>query len=392
MDKLRDNKGSTLAITMLTILVLTILGQAIMLSSAAENRATQAYFGSTEAFWLADAGIHKALWEFTQNSCHGFVQEGTTTYCASCSSCGSGNKTLAATLNTGDYDIVLNKDNTNAKSTGCWPSRTSPKRVRQIVQLDSGSLFKYGAFASDNITIGNNAIITGNVGTNSTAAGTIDINNGVQITGDVSTGPGGTVNNGGTITGSTTNTNNVLLPPVIVPASLTSCSSEGTITNSTTISGSHKYTAINLSNNKTLTFSGTANIYLTSTTNAFTTGNNFQVVLNPGANVNIYSDGKITLSNNGDTNKYSTAPNPGDPSKLTIYSTYSGANGVQITNNGVFYGAIYAPTTDATINNNGGFYGSVVGKTLSLSNNIHLNYNQVLGGNITSATRKWQEL
>src|SRR5690349_1730965 len=100
-----NNKGS-LAYALLLILILSSLSIIILLKSVNESRIAVRTANSTAALWAGEAGINKALWEYNYNSCHGMVQAGTGTACSNCSSCGGGNKTLAATLSGyGDYDV-----------------------------------------------------------------------------------------------------------------------------------------------------------------------------------------------------------------------------------------------------------------------------------------------
>ncbi len=408
---MRNERGSILVITLMFILTFTLLGLGSMYLSMVQKERAEKEVLYNRAFWLAEAGIQKTLWEYNHNSCAALFQEGTTTHCTSCLNCGGGNKVLNTQLKFdastvyGDYDISFDDGNMIVVAKGWYPSRTAANKVSRTIQLDSGSLFKYAAFAQNSITLNNNTLINsydsnsgaygganiqtnGDVGTDGTTANAITIDNNAHVNGDVSTGAGGTVSVGNTpVNGSTTNTNNITLPSVSVPSNLTSLSNSGSITNNTTLAaGNYKYTAISLSNNKTVTFNGTVNLYLTSTTSAVSTGNNFLFVLNAGASVTIYTDGPINLSNNGSVN------NGGTPSKFQIFSTYTGNNGVQITNNGSFYGAVYAPGTGVTISNNNGYYGAVVGKTVTLLQNGQIHYDQVLGGTINSNTRKWQEL
>ena len=410
---MNNERGSILVVTLGFILVFTLLGLGSMYLATVHNEAAEKRAASNKAFWLAEAGLQKARWEFNQHNCTGLFQEGTITACTSCTSgvCGTNNKTLAATLSTfGDYDIILDDGNMTMTATGSYPNRTAANRSQRKVQLDSGSQFKYAVFAQGQISISNGALINsydssvgpyggtnneqnGDVGTNSTNANAITIGNNATVNGDVSTGPGGTVSVGNTpVNGSTTNTNSVSLPAVVVPSTLTSLSNLGTLnvnSNTTIPAGNYKYTAINVSNNRTLTFNGNVNLYLTSTTNAFTTGNGFQLVLNSGASVVIYSDGRILLTSNSSG---SNVNNLGAPLKFGIFSTYTGASGVQIANNGNFYGTVYAPATDVSITNNSQLYGAIVGKTVTLSNNTQIHYDQTLGGTINSSTRRWQEL
>lgn len=68
-------KGIALILSLLVITVLLILSTAILSKTIAEQRLTERYVRSTEAFWLAEAGVNRALYELRQN---GFdVAEGT---------------------------------------------------------------------------------------------------------------------------------------------------------------------------------------------------------------------------------------------------------------------------------------------------------------------------
>ena len=66
------------------------------------------------------------------------------------------------------------------------------------------------------------------------------------------------------------------------------------------------------------------------------------------------------------------------PSRFVIYSTYTGSNGVTVANNGTFYGVIYAPSTDVSFSNNSTVFGAMVGKTVMLSNNAQVHYDESL--------------
>ena len=76
---------------------------------------------------------------------------------------------------------------------------------------------------------------------------------------------------------------------------------------------------------------------------------------------------------------------------------YPGANGVNINNNSALEAAVYAPGTDISIGNNGDILGSIVGKTVTLSNNAALHYDETLqtlansSAGLTGVTQ-WQEL
>ena len=62
-----NNRGAALIIVFAVILVLAILGSAILSRSISENNIAQRYSESTQAFWLAESGINRALYELRNN-------------------------------------------------------------------------------------------------------------------------------------------------------------------------------------------------------------------------------------------------------------------------------------------------------------------------------------
>ena len=248
---MRINNFGSIVFSMMLVVVLVILGASIMLRSVNEHNIAMRTAKSVQALWLADAGVQNSIYDIANNSCHGFVQQGTSTACTNCSSCGGGNKTMAVSMSgAGDYDIVLNSANTSLTSIGSHPSRSSASKVQRQIQATLGvtSPFTYAAFAKGQVTLSNNTFVdsydssvgaysvansatNGDVGSNGTTANIITINNNASVGGDVSTGPSGTVSvgSGVAITGTQTHTNNVILPSVVVPTTLSSLASGGTL-------------------------------------------------------------------------------------------------------------------------------------------------------------------
>ena len=56
-----NKKGSILILVIIVSVVITILGTALLHKSITENNLAQKYLDSARAFWLAEAGINKAL-------------------------------------------------------------------------------------------------------------------------------------------------------------------------------------------------------------------------------------------------------------------------------------------------------------------------------------------
>ncbi len=408
------NKHGSLAVGLLLLLVFTALAAGVLLRGVNENILANRFANSTQAFWAAEAGVQKTIWEINHNNCVDFVQQGTSTACTSCTSCGAGNKTMAVSISGScDYDVVMNNGNTTATSTGACPNRSSSSVIKRNVQATIGqkSPFQYAAFSQGAVTLNNNTFIdsynsnngayggantatNGSVGSNGTTAGIISIGNNISLGGSVSTGAGGTVTvgNNSIITGTTTHTNDVSLPAVTVPSALTGLPNGGTQNGSATLTaGDYKYTSISMGNNTTLNITGgNVRLYLTGAS-AFSAGNNVSITVASGAMLQVFVDGTLSIGNNV------TLSSSGNvPKNIQIYSTYSGANGVTVNNNGVLAAAIYAPGTDVSIGNNDALFGSVIGKTVAVNNNAAIHYDESLGNLITTVGSTgitvWQEI
>ncbi len=412
----KAQQGS-IVLAFLFILILTSIGAAILLRANVDNQLTYREAKSVKAFWLAEAGIQRGVWEYKTNSCQGLVDTNGSA-CTSCSSCGGGNKTLAVSMsnNAGDYDITINAANSLLTAVGSYPSRTHAKKIQRSVKYTIGQInpFAYAMFSKGNIVISNNATVdsydsnvgsygganiktNGDVGTNGGTIDVLTVGNNAVIMGDASTGAGGTIDvgNGGMISGTQTHSNNISLPSVTVPATLTSLISNGTLSvgnkgTTTLTAGNYKYSNINLANNSTLNVTGNVSLYLTGAS-SLSTGNGVTINVNSGATLKVYVDGVLNVGNNAVINNVSHVP-----SNLQIYSTYTGSDGVTLSNNGDMYGAIYSPNTKVTINNNGSYYGSAIGSILSLANNGEVHYDEQLNNlaNPYASTvfSNWQEI
>jgi len=229
-----------------------------------------------------------------------------------------------------------------------------------------------GAYGS--LNVGSN----GDIGTNGVVAGAITLSGNAKVYGDTATGPGGTVVIGGNaaVYGATTHDSTKSLPSVVVPTTLTSLASGGAYSASSnqtmTISGgAYRYSSLSISGNATVTVSGNVEIYLTDSTSLSVTGNG-QLIIASGAQFTIYSAGKCNLAGNGVLNQTNR------PKNLLFYSTYTGSNGISVSGNNSIQASIYAPDTDISNSGNGSIYGSAIGKTVTLSGNGDLHYDEAL--------------
>lgn len=207
--------------------------------------------------------------------------------------------------------------------------------------------------------VSGNRFARGHVSSDATIPNTIDIAPNSTINGDAYAGPGAAVSsaihNQGTITGAQgTESSTWSLPLSGIPTGVTN-------------SG-----ALSLSGNRTVTLSeGT---YWFSSISI--TGNGR---LNITGNVKIYVTGNVSLGGNG----VATANNK--PPNLLLYGTVDPTNAanqctsIDITGNGNFYGAVYAPNAAIRVVGNGGVYGALTGASVRINGNGGLHYDEALG-------------
>ncbi len=425
---LKNKKAVALIISYLSITVLTILGAAFVIRSTQESRAALTYAKSLKAFWLAEAGLQRALWELNVNNLAG------TTVCET-------NKCISDTIpSSGDYDVVINLTARTIIASGSFPSRSATNKKTRTIFANlnsSGSVFTHAIFSKGAIQLSNSARVdsynsttdlnatvnlgNGAVGTNASGsdAVTIDaviLSNTSKIYGNVSTGPNGEIalyNSAQVIVEGTTysratesllnsisnHSNNRELPSVVIPESLSGLTTASAInlwgtppntgSTHTLTSGNYKIPSITLSNSSKLTISGDVTLYVTG--NAYAS-NSSSIEITSGSSLTLYIDGILGVSNTAKVNNVTKIP-----SKFLVYSRYGSPNGIQMSNNLDLYGAVYAPDTEVVLSNSVEFFGAFVTKTMNLSNSTKVHYDEALqnlgggsSGNYSVTT--WQEI
>ncbi len=384
---------------MILVLVVTaVLGAAVFSASVSNSRLAQRYKESVQAFWLAEAGLNRAIKELGVN----YNQSGSNLWLSS--------------LGEGEYCLEVSFDGPNrlVKARGFIPSMSQP-RVERVIEALIGpeitSPFKYAAFAEVSVTMdsnagtnsydsssgpydNNNPNYNGDVGTNGSS---VSLNSNAKIYGDVGTGPGGSVSLGSNakVTGDITDDTNEEMASVTVPSSLTDLSSGGNYyqDKGTHIisSGNYRYGQFKLNSNAKVIIDGQVNLYLTATGTSFILDSNSEITLNSGASLTIYSDGKCQFKSNAKVN------NGGSPTDVILYSTYSGSgNGLNLNSNNAFYGAIYAPDAYILLNSNAKIFGSIVGDAIHMDSNAKIHYDEALtnvgSGSSETVIHAWREI
>jgi hypothetical protein len=234
---------------------------------------------------------------------------------------------------------------------------------------------------------GSNVGSEGDIATYGTIVSAINLTGSTVINGDAATGPGGTVEGSGTVTGEITHDqvpgSDTPLPPVTVPSGLVSLSygingefTDGllTRTGSATASippGDWKLKRIKLTASAALTITGPARIYLTGDTgdSIAQSGAGSQIICI--GKVEFYADQKVVSSGQGIVN---SGQNPED---CLIWGT-STCTSIKMSGGSALYAAVYAPS--AVIDPSGGAdcYGSFVGKEVDCSGNGVYHYDNAL--------------
>jgi type II secretory pathway pseudopilin PulG len=284
---------------------------------------------------------------------------------------------------------------------GCAPDCTNTSRADQTSdiavysRITAGSpppsLFMYGIYAKDRISMSGNAVFDsynsnygayggsnkstdGTMAVNSTQTGQLGLSGNAKINGNVLVGYGGgssvvTTSGNAKVTGTRSNLPQAWSNPdtVTAPEGATAISLSVSGNNTLTLpAGTYSASSISISGNAKIVTSGV---------------------------VKIYVSGSISISGNGIlvTNNH--------PANLLLYST--GSSSVSISGNGSFYGGVYAPNSAVTTSGNGDFFGAMISKTYTQSGNGSIHYDLAMNAvpgtvdlNQTEIVRikAWQEM
>lgn len=394
---IKMKKAIALISAFAVISVLTILSGVTISRSVNEYYLSRQNIRSAQSFWLAEAGVQKALWELNHGNAtwQGWVVNASGDQRTKTESLGVG----------GEYSVIITGSlgsGLTVVAQGGVPDTSIPAYILRSIEVSvdnvSQSMFNYAAFGKMSVTMtgnsesdsydsaqgaygGSNVGSEGDIGTNGSSIGAITLGGNATVNGDASTGLDGTVTLGGnaSITGEITEDSSEDIPSVSVPPVLTALSSNGVYQVSANDSqflgnGDYKFDEVSVSGNATLTICGDVTLYLTGSESLKISGNG-KVVVSEGASLTVYADGTCLLSGNGVVNQTSL------PENFLIYSTYADSGeGVKISGNGNVYGAIYAPDTTVKVSGNGDLYGALVGNDVTISGNGDVHYDEALRG------------
>lgn len=240
--------------------------------------------------------------------------------------------------------------------------------------------FIYAAYGADSIIMRNTACVDsynsdsgsydstvllerGDVGTN----GLINMNGNADIFGNAHTSGGDIIIDGPGIIHGDTSTSEDPMDFTLVDASDYAYAQSNSLAPAG-FTGSYFYDpttdALTLNNYDTLVLSD--GVYYFS---SLTLGQEASLQIAPGANVEIYMTGDLTIG------QHSAVNSGGSASDLTIYSQGSTLALGQHTE---LVAAFYGPTTDIIVDNNTNIYGSLIGASVNISNSACVHFDRSL--------------
>jgi hypothetical protein len=381
-------RGSVFLLAIVILVVILTLGASLI-----ERAQTAVYRASVEnrsvrAFHLAEAGVHKAIWELNQPN-------GWLTYAGeSAVQLPGGFVDVSITPLPADRGVYTT--HATIIATGYLPAAGGgmryPSTIRAITYKEP-RYFDYAVFGQDQVTIGNGTVALSadsydsddgdydpgtatddaDVGTNSTAVDAVWVRPLGSVNGDIFVGadaasPDLCVNNMGTITGDILALDDPLvLPSVNIPSGLIELGDVWLDAEQELVlnEGMYHLTDLDLFGSARIVCNGKVVLFVDESTDAATPD--------------------IRIGGNGIVNTSQI------PANCVLYCSHDVVS-VEISGNAAFYGGIYAPNADIALNA-GDVFGALIGRTVTLNGaNSAVHYDTALRDNISpyALMRSWE--
>jgi hypothetical protein len=387
MNKIISNqKGTAILIALALIAMLVAVGIMSVDRSSTDIELSYNQLHEEQSFYGAEAGIALAMVEINRD----FTWRGPIT---------------SKLLGSSEYTVIVLDSTWDSTLADTVIIRSTAKNKGSAVNLEVWVApyffqpFRYAAYGADSIVMRNTActdsynsdsgsydstvlLEMGSIGTD----GEIIMANTANVYGDATT-TGGTITLDGsaTITGDTSSSED----PIDMDFA-DSSDYAWAETNSLAPSGftgSYFYDpttdALSLNNDDTLVLSD--GVYYFS---SLTLGQAASLQIAPGANVEIYMTGDLTIG------QFSSVNHAGSAADLAVYSQGSTLNLGQHTE---FIGAFFGPTTSIVVENNTNIYGSLVGGSVNIENSACIHFDRSLLKLITKEIERmaivaWREI
>jgi hypothetical protein len=440
INRRTTQRGSAIVAVAVTAAILSIATAGFLAYIHNENILNYRSHAWTQALHLAEGGVEQGFAEYHFQYFQG--QNGFTEARGWSGGSGSYSKTITNLVSNlsstvGDVTVTVSgvgTSNPQIMAVASVPTVPFGSTVSRAVRVSiaSSSKFPVALMSKNEIDLnGNNIYVdsfdsedpnkstgglysvskrqsNGDVASNDTVTDSINIGN-AEVYGRVYTGDGGTVtmgNNGSVgptfVSGDRAKTVNsgeqagwirhdfnVDVPDVSLPAGASSWSSMGNVTSSTIINGGDwRVTSISLASTKTMTIQGNVRLYITGNTSV--TGN-ASIIVAPGAKLEVYAAGSMSIAGNG------VANNTGISDNNQWYGLPSSTSW-SISGNGQWVGTVYSPSANFTMNGGGtagDMSGAVVAKSITLNGHVKFHYDESLDSADNAAgylVTSWQSL
>ncbi len=372
---LNTDRGLALFVALAMLVILLSISGASSMFTSMSARTTGNMRTGTIALHIADAGINHALRQLANG-------DGTNDFNAIYTASSGTQIVSNNSFNGGSYLVTQ-------QGTASSPSRVkirsvstgpngSTAQIEAWVQYNSSTFGCGGVCTNGPMTISSSFVDSYDSslgpygGSNVGSAGNIASNGNVTISGGSSiisgnVTAGGTISNGGTVTGSVTP--NAPSPPVTMPT-VTDCgppwSSATGITGGSYNSGTGVWTV-----------SGGGTGTLAPGTYCFSA-----VTLSGGSTLSVSGATTMKLTDKGTFSGGSIANSTGDPSNLTIESSYSSSSGGITLSSGGSQAAmtVNCPLCKVTLSGGGHFYGAIIAGYTTVSGGTSVHYDTHLTG------------
>jgi Tfp pilus assembly protein PilX len=399
IKKQQENQGFILVTSVIVTLLMLLIVGPFLFQLSADNRNYKRSTKSLVAISLAEAGIERAIWELNYGDMSGWDGDSSErTLTISDFQTSNGNVL-------GDIEInVTNPEGENPviESIGKISLTGSQELVARstmvVLEEIPSSLFDYAVFGGEGcVDLSSNSIIDsydsslgdyggvnmgfmGNLGTNASGYGCIDLASNAELYGNAISGPGSDpdidiiTRGNAKIYGEKQSLSSLkVMSSVLAPEGLAPMGDyylEGE--SSDTISTSGEYTSFRITSNAKVTITADVTLYITGD---FSMRSNSQLEIADGVSVTIYLGGSFVQESNTSINNLSE-----DPTQLMIFGTDSFTGEMDWNSNSDFWGAVYVPKAHVRFCNNTDFYGSIISKSFELQSNARIHYDMALAG------------
>ncbi|MEB8284676.1 polymer-forming cytoskeletal protein [Aeromonas veronii] len=138
----------------------------------------------------------------------------------------------------------------------------------------------------------------------------------------------------------------------------------------------YKLDSLNMGADASLTIKGDVVLLIDK---GFTMTGSNKLTVSEGSSLTLIVSGKVDLGAGAEVTAGKQGLTAGGTPAISIYSAYSGKDGVKLSGNTPLYAALYAPLTEMKISGSGGLYGAVRAKHLTESGAGGVHYDEALG-------------